>query len=31
MCLLYKEAGEIVDDEMNALLVQHLPRGSHFV
>merc|ERR1712107_725093 len=24
----YKEAGEIVDDEMNALLVQHLPRGA---
>ena len=24
----YKEAGEIVDDEMNALLVQQLPRGA---
>merc|ERR1712013_281397 len=24
----YKDAGEIVDDEMNALLVQHLPRGA---
>ena len=24
----YKDAGEIVDDEMNALLVQQLPRGA---
>ena len=27
----YKSAGQIVDDEMNALLVQQLPRGVRYV
>ena len=27
----YKSAGQIVDDEMNALLVQQLPRGARYV
>ena len=27
----YKSAGEIVDDEMNQIMVQQLPRGARFV
>ena len=27
----YKSAGQIVDDEMNAMLVQQLPRGVRYV
>ena len=27
----YKSAGDIVDDEMNAILVEQLPRGARYV